>query len=65
LRGADAAGFAATVERICGELMANPWLEIPLDDYEGHMRAPGVEQLGLLSELSHIRELEPHLAVSP
>jgi hypothetical protein len=31
--------------------MANPWLEIALDDYEGHMRAPGVEQLGLLSEL--------------
>ena len=31
--------------------MANPWLEIPLDDYEGHMRAPGVEQLGVLSDL--------------
>jgi len=31
--------------------MANPWLEIDLDDYEGHMRAPGVEQLGVLSEL--------------
>ena len=29
----------------------NPWLEIPLDEYEGHMRAPGVEQLGVLSEL--------------
>lgn len=31
--------------------MANPWLEIALDDYEGHMRAPCVEQLGVLSEL--------------
>jgi threonine dehydrogenase-like Zn-dependent dehydrogenase len=31
--------------------MPNPWLEIALDDYEGHMRAPGVEQLGLLSDL--------------
>ena len=31
--------------------MANPWLDIPLDDYEGHMRAPGVAQLAVLSEL--------------
>src|SRR5262245_20954238 len=31
--------------------MANPWLEIPLDDYEGHMRALGVQQLEVLAEL--------------
>jgi hypothetical protein len=31
--------------------MANPWLEIPLADYEGHMQAPGVEQLGALADL--------------
>jgi hypothetical protein len=31
--------------------MENPWLALPLDDYEGHMRAPGVEQLGALAEL--------------
>lgn len=30
-------------------MTANPWLEIVLDDYEGHMRA--VDQLGPLSEL--------------
>ena len=31
--------------------MANPWLEIPLNDYEEHMRALGVEQLEVLAEL--------------
>lgn len=29
----------------------NPWQSIPLSDYEGHMRAPGVEQLAALSLL--------------
>ena len=29
----------------------NPWLRVPLADYEGHMRAPGVEQLDALAEL--------------
>ena len=29
----------------------NPWLEIPLADYEGHMTSIEVQQLGVLSEL--------------
>ena len=31
--------------------MANPWLAVPLSDYEGHMRSANVEQLDALSEL--------------
>jgi len=31
--------------------MANPWLNVPLADYEGHMNSPGVAQLEALSEL--------------
>lgn len=31
--------------------MANPWLTVPLSDYEGHMRSSNVEQLDVLSEL--------------
>src|SRR5258708_20737207 len=31
--------------------MSNPWLSIPLEDYEGHMASAGVQQLGVLSEL--------------
>jgi hypothetical protein len=31
--------------------MTNPWLSIPLEDYEGHMSAPEVLQLGALSDL--------------
>ena len=31
--------------------MANPWLQIPLADYEGHMQSAGVEQLAVLSRL--------------
>ena len=31
--------------------MSNPWLSIPLSDYEGHMSAPGVGQLAALSLL--------------
>jgi hypothetical protein len=29
----------------------NPWLTIPLADYEGHMESPGVDQSALLSEI--------------
>src|SRR5690349_17888547 len=41
--------------------MANPWLSIPLSDYEGHMSAPGVEQLGALSFLFSraLRRVQP------
>lgn len=41
--------------------MANPWLTIPADDYEGHMSSPEVGQLQALSELfgSVIAELRP------
>jgi len=35
--------------------MFNPWLTLPLDDYEGHMNSPEVQQLPVLSEL--FREL--------
>jgi hypothetical protein len=31
--------------------MANPWLNIPLADYEGHMGSAQVQQLDALSEL--------------
>jgi hypothetical protein len=31
--------------------MANPWLTIPLSDYEGHMAAPGVAQAPFLSRV--------------
>ena len=31
--------------------MANPWLSIPLADYEGHMDSPEVQQSDVLSEL--------------
>ncbi len=31
--------------------MVNPWLEVPLEDYEGHMSAPGVAQLEPLADL--------------
>jgi GNAT superfamily N-acetyltransferase len=31
--------------------MTNPWLDIPIEDYEGHMRAPSVAQLGVLAAL--------------
>ena len=29
----------------------NPWLAVPLDDYEGHMGSPGVDQLAPLADL--------------
>lgn len=31
--------------------MSSPWLRVPLDQYEGHMSAPGVEQFDVLSAL--------------
>jgi hypothetical protein len=31
--------------------MSNPWLGLPLGDYEGHMQSPGVGQLAVLSDL--------------
>ena len=31
--------------------MSNPWLGVPLADYEGHMDSPEVHQLGALAEL--------------
>lgn len=31
--------------------MRNPWLDIPLEDYEGHMSSPGVAQLKALADL--------------
>jgi hypothetical protein len=31
--------------------IANPWLSVPLADYEGHMKSAGVEQLAALSDL--------------
>ena len=33
--------------------MSNPWLSIPLEDYEGHMASAGVGQLTVLAELFH------------
>jgi hypothetical protein len=31
--------------------MSNPWLSVPLSDYEGHMKSAKVQQLDALSEL--------------
>lgn len=31
--------------------MANPWLSVPLQDYEAHMSSPDVAQLNVLSDL--------------
>ena len=36
------------------ETMPNPWLSIPLEDYEGHMGSAGVRQLTALAELFKI-----------
>lgn len=30
---------------------SNPWLTVPLEDYEGHMDSPGVRQLAVLATL--------------
>jgi len=32
-------------------VMNNPWLDVPLADYEGHMALPGIEQAQLLSDI--------------
>lgn len=41
--------------------MPNPWLEIPLADYTGHMGSPAVGQTRLLNELlaAALRDLRP------
>jgi hypothetical protein len=31
--------------------MNDPWLDVPLADYEGHMALPGIEQAQLLSDV--------------
>lgn len=31
--------------------MLNPWLEVPLAEYEGHMTSPAVQQMAALSDL--------------
>lgn len=31
--------------------VSNPWLAVPLSDYEGHMNSQSVQQLGALREL--------------
>jgi hypothetical protein len=33
------------------KIISNPWLNIPLTDYEGHMRSDEIQQLDALSEL--------------
>src|SRR6185503_3635012 len=35
----------------CYDLPMNPWLALPLEDYEGHMGSPGVNQLAPLADL--------------
>ena len=35
--------------------MKNPWFEIPLSDYEGHMDSPEVAQATLLADLFEMR----------
>ncbi|MHB8906914.1 MAG: class I SAM-dependent methyltransferase [Melioribacteraceae bacterium] len=41
--------------------MENPWLQIPLEDYEGHMSASNVQQLQMLDEVFEVvlNELSP------
>jgi SAM-dependent methyltransferase len=39
--------------------MKNPWLDIPLSDYEGHMSLPGVAQAQLLADV-FAEQLELH-----
>ncbi len=43
--------------------MKNPWLEIPLADYEGHMAMPEVAQATLLGDIFE-RTLHEHVPVS-
>jgi spermidine synthase len=37
--------------RVMANRVDNPWLEVPLGDYESHMSSAGVEQSAALSEL--------------
>jgi hypothetical protein len=41
--------------------MNNPWLDIPLSDYEGHMALPGVAPSQLLAEIlaGQLQSLQP------
>jgi len=41
--------------------MKNPWLDIPLSDYEAHMALPGVAQAQLLAEIlaDQLQSLQP------
>jgi hypothetical protein len=41
--------------------MRNPWLDIPLEDYEGHMSLPSIGQAQMLSDQLHavIRRVQP------
>ena len=41
--------------------MNNPWLNVPLADYEGHMTLPGIEQASLLADIfgGFIAEFSP------
>jgi hypothetical protein len=45
--------------------MSNPWLKIPLADYEGHMRSAEVQQLDALSALSPLPLSDVILPRSP
>jgi hypothetical protein len=47
--------------------MKNPWLDIPLSDYEGHMALPGVAQAQLLAEIlaGQLRSLQPASLAAP
>ncbi len=51
-------GSSAVLLSAC---MRNPWLDIPLSDYEGHMALPYVAQAQLLSDLfaEALREFSP------
>lgn len=47
--------------------MKNPWLDIPLDDYEGHMTLPQVAQAQMLAQLAadnHFHPLEARTVVA-
>lgn len=41
--------------------MNNPWLQVPLADYEGHMALPGIEQAQMLSDIfsSTVEQFSP------
>jgi hypothetical protein len=45
------AQFAVSLDELLHRAMKNPWLNVPLADYEGHMSSAHVQQLGALSDL--------------